>query len=541
MGFESSITTLRELITNNMEKDYFLLVDKIEEIKSKFLIKNGWLKIYESDYKSIDDESGIYCCLVTNNKLEQHNKNYSWPLTKGSEGKPSVYGDNSYKSFNEEGIEPFLFYKDFNFTETSVRYIDISEEFILYFNLYEEGSNKQNRIFYYVDEYGELDEVIKVEPNLIKIKIKYLKEYITLREMNFIVCYDFMRVIKDIPIDWNINHKDELIKESNFVYSHLIRKIDYKTQSWIMGKVFIKPNAEKKTHFDLNNSKNEEFIIGFDEDGELLYENCSETEGNHFKVTYFKKEVLNKYYNEPNIYEVDGFSVSSKFFRLKIDNNVNDFVPVFLINLRILSHKEQLHWKQYNVPPKEGMNISHTYYKTMIEGEWAEEPETVDLFFKSKYQDFNAKWEKRFGWKLYKPLSDKDEYLFTSLHKITSNNIKSFCEQTLTIVKLTIDRLNEKELAKGQILDSKIKGIGKFEHFLKSHYLFIPEMFEFLRNLQNLRSGLIAHSFSESNKDCKSAIKYFGLENDNYAKVSEEIFSKSIFTLNTLEKYFNLV
>lgn len=523
-----------------MEKDYFLLEDKIDEIKSKFLIKNGWLKIYESVTKSNDDSSGIYCCLVSNNQLEQHNENYSWPFTQGSEGKPSVYGDNSYKTYDEEGLEPFLFYKHFHLAETSVKYIDISEEFILYFKLYEKGNDKQNRTFYYVDDYGELDEVIKVEPNLIKIKIKYLKEYITIREMNFVICYDFMRLLKTIPTEWNIIHKDELIQESDFVYSHLIRKVDDRTQSWIMGKVFIKPNVEKKTHFDLGNSINEDFIIDYDENGELLYENCGNTDGNHFKVTYFKKEVLNKYYNEPHTYEVDGFSVGSKFFRLKIDNNVSDYVPVFLINLRILSHKEQLHWKQYNIPPKEGMNISRTYYKTMIEGEWAEEPETVDLFFKSKYEDFNTKWEKRFGWKLYKPLSAKDEYLFTSLHKITSNNSKSFCEQTLTIVKLTIDRLNEKELAKGLNLDSKIRGIGKFEHFLKSHYLSIPEMFEFLRNLQNLRSGLIAHSFSESNKDCKSAIEYFGLENDNYAKVSEEIFSKSIFTLNTLEKHFNL-
>lgn len=523
-----------------MQKEYFLLGDKIDEIKSKFLIKNGWLKIYESVTKSDDDSSGIYCCLVSNNQLEQHNENYSWPLTQGSEGKPSVYGDNSYKTYDEEGLEPFLFYKHFSFAETSVKYIDISEEFILYFKLYEKGSDKQNRTFYYVDDYGELDEVIIVEPNLVKIKIKYLKEYITIREMNFVICYDFMRLLKTIPGEWNVNHKDELIQESDFIYSHLIRDVSDRTQSWIMGKVFIKPNAEKKTHFDLDNSLNEEFIIGYDADGELLYENCGDTDGNYFKVTYFKKEVLNKYYNEPNRYEVDGFSVGSKFFRLKIDNNVSDYVPVFLINLRILSHKEQLHWKQYNIPPKEGMNISRTYYKTMIEGEWAEEPETVDLFFKSKYEDFNAKWEKRFGWKLYKPLSDKDGYLFTSLHKITSNNIKSFCEQTLTIVKLTIDRLNEKELTKGLNLDPKIRGIGKFEHFLKSHYLTIPEMFEFLRNLQNLRSGLIAHGFSESNKDCKSAIKYFGLENDNYAKVSEEIFIKSIFTFNTLEKYFNL-
>jgi len=110
----------------------------------------------------------------------------------------------------------------------------------------------------------------------------------------------------------------------------------------------------------------------------------------------------------------------------------------------------------------------------------------------------------------------------------------------LTIVKLTIDRLNEKELEKGLNLDSKVRGIGKFEKFLELRGMQIPDLFEFLRNLQNLRSGLIAHTFSETNKDCKKAIKYFGIENDNYMKISEEIFVKSIYTFNTLEKYFKL-
>jgi len=525
---------------NKMEKDYFLLEDKIKEIKSKFLIKNGWLKIYEDDSKSLDDSAGVFCCLVSSNQVETYNKDHSWPLTMGSEGKPSVYGDNTYKTYDKEGLEPFLFYREFSLTETSISYIDISEEFILYFKLYENGDNKQNRTFYYVNVYGELDEVLIIEPQLIKIKIKYLKEYITIRDMNFIVCFDYMRLISDLPTSWNICHKDKLIKENEFIYSHLIRDAIGKTQSWIMGKLFIMPNEIKKTHFDFGGSKNEDFIVGIDDEGELLFENCGETEGNYFKVTYFNKEVLDKYYNEPNKYKVDGFSVSSKFFCLKIDNNVEQYVPVFLSNLRMLPEKEQLHWKQYNIPPKEGMNISRTYYRTMIEGNWAEQPETVDLFFKSKYIDFNKKWENKFGWKLYKPLSQKDEYLLTSLHKITSNNVKAFCEQTLTIVKLTIDRLNEKELEKGLNLDSKVRGIGKFEKFLELRGMQIPDLFEFLRNLQNLRSGLIAHTFSETNKDCKKAIKYFGIENDNYMKISEEIFVKSVYTFNTLEKYFIL-
>jgi hypothetical protein len=137
-----------------MEKEYFLLEDKIKEIKSKFLIKNGWLKIYENDSKTLDDTSGLYCCLVSNDKIDKYNVDYRWPLSMGSEGKPSVYGDNTYKSYDEEGLEPFLFYKSFSFHDKSEKYIDVAEEFVLYFRLYENGNDKQNRTFYYVSDYG---------------------------------------------------------------------------------------------------------------------------------------------------------------------------------------------------------------------------------------------------------------------------------------------------------------------------------------------------------------------------------------------------
>lgn len=60
-------------------------------------------------------------------------------------------------------------------------------------------------------------------------------------------------------------------------------------------------------------------------------------------------------------------------------------------------------------------------------------------------------------------------------------------------------------------------------------------MIIFLRHLWNLRSGLLAHSFSNSNDKCKKAIKYFGIREYNYVVVAKDIFMKSIFTLNTLE------
>jgi hypothetical protein len=269
-------------------------------------------------------------------------------------------------------------------------------------------------------------------------------------------------------------------------------------------------------------------------------ENCSHENDKYFKLTYFKKEVLNKYYNDPTRYEVDGFGILSRYFSLKIDNNIENYVPVFLIELGKLPHKEQLHWKQFNIAPQNGMGMSETYHKTMIEGKWSEYPGTPDLFFKFKYEDFNKKWEKKFGWKFYKPLAERDKYLFTSLHIPTTNNIKTFCEQVLSLVKLTIDRLNEKKLQENIVLEDDDKGITKLEKFLKYNSMEIPAMFEFLRNLQSLRSGLMAHTFSSSDKNCQKALEFFKLKDDNYIEVAKEIFIKSVYTLNTLEKKFYL-
>lgn len=520
-----------------MNKDAFLLKDRIKLIESNF-IEKGWLKIYESSSISIDDQWGIYCYLIEQNQRGKSEENYSWAFTMGREGKPTIYGDNTYKSNGIEGIEPFIFYRSFPLLENDEEYFDISEEFVLYFNLYEKSENKQNRKYYFIDDVGTLDEVVIIEPKGIKIRLKYLKEYITIREMNFVVCFDFMRLITEVPNQWDIKYFDNTIKVGNSIYNHLIRKVDSKTQSWILGKIFIEPNQEKSSHFDLGQQKYESFITGFDNNGNEIIEDCSRTNEKCFKVTYFKKEVLNKYYNEPNKYDVDGFCVRSKYFYLKIDNNIEDYVPVFLIELSALPHKEQLHWVQYNISPQDGMNISATYYKTMIEGSWAEHPETPDLFFKHKYEQFNKNWETKFGWKFYKPLSKEDEYIFKALHIPTSNNVKAFCEQMLSLVKLTIDRLNESGLEKYIVIEKGDRGITKFDKFLKVHNREIPDLITFLRNLWDLRSGLLSHSFSNTNKDCKKAMKYFEIREDNYTEVAKEIFIKSIYTLNTLEKIY---
>lgn len=313
-----------------IDKNTFLLEDRIKTIESNF-IEKGWVKAYESCSKSLSDQGGIYCYLIEKSHRQQSEEKYSWAFTMGYEGKPSVYGDNSYKSNDHKGVEPFIFYRSFPLIENYDSYFDISEEFILYFNLYEKVQDKQNRKYYFIDDVGNLDEVIIVEPKSIKVRLKYIKEYITMREMNFVVCFDFMRLIPEIPQEWDLAHFEKTIKGKNWIYNHLIRKVHPETQSWIIGKVFIEPNKEKTYHFDTGKQEYASFVTGFDENGDEIYEDCSKKNDKYFKTTYFKKEVLNKYYNEPNKYEVDGFGVRSNYFSLKIDNNIENYVPVFLV------------------------------------------------------------------------------------------------------------------------------------------------------------------------------------------------------------------
>jgi len=526
-----------------MNTESFLLSDIKKEIESSF-IKDGWITIGKT-CSSDGDCQTIFCCLVDRTRIKSYRLDTNWVISPTSEGKPSVYGDGTYKTFADKGIEPFIFSKHFNSNEGYESYSDITEEFVLYFRLYEKGQNKQNRKFYFIDEVGDLDEVINITPNEIKIKLKYLKEYISIRKMYFAICFDFMRIANGNLEDFGVKPIDKILQNEKYYYNHLIRLLDFgeegRIQSWIHGKTIIDYDKKKSKGylFDYESRKYEQFIVGYDNDGNEKLDCCSKTNEKCFVVTYFKKEVLNKYYNEPTKYQVDQWRVSSNFFSLKIDNNIEDYIAVFLVELGQLPYKEQLHWKQYNISPQAG--ISNTYYKTMIEGNWDEQPETPDSFFKFKYEQFNNKWGKYFGWKLYKPLSKENEYRFQSLHLPTTNNIKAFNEQILSLVIITIDSLNEAELAKGIILDKDDKGIAKLEKFVKSKNIDIPKMFEFLRHLQNIRSGLVAHRYSESNPKTKKAIEYFGLNDKNLISVAKEIFIKSVYTFNTLEKHFKLV
>ena len=60
-------------------------------------------------------------------------------------------------------------------------------------------------------------------------------------------------------------------------------------------------------------------------------------------------------------------------------------------------------------------------------------------------------------------------------------------------------------------------------------------MFEFIRNLQTLRSTSVAHRKSENNKDYIKTREYFEFDEKNHQEIFVDILIKTIWVLNSLE------
>jgi len=223
---------------------------------------------------------------------------------------------------------------------------------------------------------------------------------------------------------------------------------------------------------------------------------------------------------------------------------------VFLGDLGHLTNKEQKYWKNFNIVIDGKM--SHACFQRSFMAEFYD-PDSADFFFKQKFKVFQTNWHKKYGWHLFLPLNSEDEHHFTTLRIPTKESQEEFDSMILSITKILIDSINVQELKVGLIdeksdesqknkinpeliLKKEDKSLELFRKYLaQKHNLQFPEMFQFLRDLQSLRSTGTAHRKGDS---YESAKKKFGL-NNNFKEVFENILVNCIRILNTLasDKY----
>jgi hypothetical protein len=511
--------------------------------------KGEWTTVYSS--RDGLDGVAIYSALIKNTLVKRALQRPSWDLTigDGAPGLVSSFGvgkeKTRYVRSSDSGIEPLVLRRSFH--EIRPDYWEVSEDFRLYFNLYDD---KLGRRLLRIDDNGDEHEAVLMKDGEIKIKTLLIRQYLTIRKMKLAIFFDYSRPSTKTIEELGIEEHSREEKGAEFIYSIGVGKwMGFsddikKSHGRVLGKKLVSGDPSfKPDMFGRQKKEYIDFVIGADDDGKEILHTCNEARlSNYFGANpgaphyltpvCFRKEVLNKYYSQPEKYTVsDGYLSCGAVWSLYIDNNHPDAVMVFLGDLGHLSQTEQMYWRGFNLPSGK---MSRVAFKRSILGQFAD-PQTADLYFKQRFTIFNEYWKKKFGWELFRPLTGKDEYAFKILRKPLTNDIREFDEQIGTLTKVFIDSLNEKELAKGITNKENAKGLDKLETWLAAQHFRRDNMMEFLRKLQALRSASTAHRKGDNYEKLKP---FFEMDKKELTEVLEDIFIKCVWTLRTLEKFF---
>lgn len=501
-------------------------------IKNRF-IENGWVTVYD---QSIEDEL-IYSAIISPNETGNALQDVSWELHCGS-GLPYVSG-GIYHSINSEDVEPLVLRR--GPWGTIGMYSELTEDFRCYHNLFEKTKNDE-KLYYYFDSNGDDELVAKISDKKVVIKHKFLLDYISAKGKNLFVFFD-ARYKSLSPIDES-HFCNEIKTGKNFIYEELVKDSTneippYKSFAMMMGKICI-PKIDNYVHDEIwgnieEHDKFENFAIKYDEDGNEVESTCNPNKCCYLTPVYFKKQVLDKYFQNANKYSVeDGILRCKGAWNIYIDNSNPNYVVVLLGDLgRDLQYKEQKYWKSFNIIP-DTFGLSNTAYKRWIDGEFCNSA-SMDLILKSRYDEFCKFWKNKFGWDFFLPMVPGDEYNFSSLHLLSdADNVQEFDKQILHVVKIFIDSLNENKIELELTeKDEKIKGgISKLESYLSQVNNSNPDLIKFLRNLQNLRSSSVAHRKSRCGNT--KVENYFDFKTKNHSEILQDIFKRLIAMLDFL-------
>lgn len=511
--------------------------------------KGEWTTVYSS--RNSVDGVAIYSALIKNPLVKRSLQRPSWDLTigDGAPGFESTFRNGKEKTryvrSSDSGVEPLVLKRSFH--DIRPGYWEVSEDFRLYFNLYDD---KSGRKLLRIDDNGDELEAVLMKDGEIKIKTFLIRQYLTIRKMKLAIFFDYNRLSSRTIEELGIEEYSKEEKGADFIYSVGVgRWMGFsdntkKSHGRLLGKKLVSSDSSFKPNiFGRQKKQYIDFIIGADDNGKESLFTCNEAElSNNFGANpgaphyltpvCFRKEVLEKYYSQPEKYTVsDGYLSCGALWSLYIDNNHPEAVMVFLGDLGRLSHTEQMYWRGFNLPSG---SMSRVAFKRSILGQFAD-PQTADLYFKQRFSIFNESWKKKFGWELFRPLTGKDEYAFKILRVPLTNDQREFDEQIATLTKVFIDSLNEKELAKGIMNKENAKGLDKFETWLQSQHFRSDPMMQYLRKLQALRSASTAHRKGDNYEKLKP---FFEIDRKELTDVLEDILIKCVWTLRTLEKYF---
>ena len=533
---------------------------KQTEIISDFLKSykaHDMVVVYRSEYsqkKYGTCNLGIHSAFVPNDQIDSCLSNFTWDLLT-DEGCPRIEkyidGHVEYSRFgNDKGIEPLIISR--NFFGMYENDIEISEEFRLFFNLF---YNRQEKSFYKVLDDGNVEKIIEIDSiqQIVKVRNKELLSFAYTKDMSLALFIDSIQY-SDLDLNSVGVESDDFINEELAYLRYSIKDCtdyvpEHNTLSRLCGKRFLQKTEIEENIKSKSSKKFIEFIIDTDSEGVEIESTCNKDElKNNFGQNSdafhyltpisFRKSVLEKYYNEPSKYEVNDAMLScGSLWSIHLDNDHKDKVCVWLGDLSNLSYEEQSYWRSFNVIP-DG-NISSTFYKRQIQAQFSnsEQPEHVFLI---AYNELLKESKSKLGWSIILPLTTDDEHFLKTIRLPSSNEQKVFDELVLSLTKVLIDSINEKELRKVfKLLNqdtTELKGsVSIIKHLFDLLNLDnYEEVVIFLRGLQRLRSTSSAH---RKGSQYQKVAKELGILENGRVETFNNLLEQSIDYLIYLKTY----
>ncbi len=162
---------------------------------------------------------------------------------------------------------------------------------------------------------------------------------------------------------------------------------------------------------------------------------------------FFKPEVLIKYKNDPEKYEITDRTIRCRgAWSLKTyDINEEGQVHTYLCYLRYLPHSEQIYWKSFNEPPKGG--LSKRAITTDFDGKWYTGKDPLNEL-KHALKNFPTIETCGIPISLYKANVKDLEMQIKELHYVVTESKEEFRTEIIKLTSVVIDALSKDEIGK---------------------------------------------------------------------------------------------
>lgn len=303
---------------------------------------DGPWTVLHDEIRSDGISIGAYCALADPTQREKALGMDGWILTKtsGSPGFMQSWGRNKEvvtylsRGSSDDGIEPLVLVREFYGAAEST--LELDQQFRLFHNLhYDPASNTYMKM----NDDGTQTLAVKFTGNRMAVRTFLLKQYIAARQIDLLLFIDSIVYSSE---------RAEMMATGRFAAANFNARLDYfKARFSSSGdygsrycatKVIppgpvetcgIWPYEEEDDHFP-------GFVIGEDDHGRQVRFTCNPDllanyfgknpdEPHYLTPVHFRREVLAKYYDNPELYTVeDGYLRCANLWGVQIDNDHDD-------------------------------------------------------------------------------------------------------------------------------------------------------------------------------------------------------------------------